>query len=422
MAKWRYCTGNPGGLANFFNGATEYAALMGELIIVGGDDKAARTVTLRGSYIFSDIYVRVTFNNAGGASTWTLHVNGINTSLSTSVPASTTGVFEDTSNTASVVDTDTVVIEFNQGGMHGDSTDMSVAAITCEETGGTGKNTIMNGGIGGIGDGVTLFTQWGGGRLLTGNDFSSRTKISNSYTVEEMSLHVIQNNISVACTQTFFNTAVATSLEISIPNDTTGDFFDLVNTVSVVDNDEVSIRLIVPVSSTGSDTFSRRVTGLSLSESIDKRHFSQVGSPSFAQDIAFNVTRYLAIEGDMIQNGIENNAKILAKIADLQIENYVAHVEDNTYNAAVTSFLRVNGSSSALGVSIPSSTSGQFEDLADTIILTATDEINHLIDTNAASFGDAFWHMVGFEQKPPDDMSYTVAPPVFERIVEVLAY
>jgi len=82
--------------------ATRYAAPSG--FLQQNLTEPETQLRVRGSYVLSNLYVRVSTNELAGNSTYRSRRNGVNGNLAVTVPGGATGVFEDNIHSDNLVD------------------------------------------------------------------------------------------------------------------------------------------------------------------------------------------------------------------------------------------------------------------------------------------------------------------------------
>ncbi len=191
--------------------------------------------TMRQSGTFSNLRLYVSANTRNGACTMTLRKNGADTALVVTVPATTTGEFEDTTHSVSVVDGDTVCLYGPRGGTTG--------SITCKlvQMDFSGNRILIGGQLPGnvlYGNQRQPLEGW----TISSNTTEARAQSPalGTLTLQNLSLRVATNTRNGDTTFVIRKGGVSDALTITIPAATTGLFEDTANTVSVVATDLIN--------------------------------------------------------------------------------------------------------------------------------------------------------------------------------------
>ena len=183
--------------------------------------------TMRASLTLSNLRLFVSANSITAASTYVLRKNQANGNMSVSIPASTTGAFEDTVNTDAVVSGDEINTLLTTGAGHGgisitvNSSTMKssspVAHLGCAQPGTTGV----------FANNIAYFPI--SGRIATQDTFTeadTKVKTRTSFTAADLMVNINSNTVDGASTVTLRKNGAATALSVSIPASTSGIFED----------------------------------------------------------------------------------------------------------------------------------------------------------------------------------------------------
>jgi len=184
-------------------------------------------------------------NDDASAETFTTRINGAPGNISISVPATTTGFFEDTTNTDAIAANDLVNLHFTgtgTGPLGAIGYNLNFVNVQLD-----GSTSIAL--VGGLVSGGTLST--GLTRYVSIFGFEHDTAeataqfVLRSYkTVSKMWFKVLTNATTGASTLTFRKNSADTSITASIPTATTGTFTDDSHTVDLAPTDRVDFQLI----------------------------------------------------------------------------------------------------------------------------------------------------------------------------------
>lgn len=184
----------------------------------------------------SGLGARVGVNGRATATTVRLRKNGANANQVVTITASTTGWFEDVTNSDVFVANDRAALSVTTGtgtGMVGIYT-VTTALVTTDGRGvlGAGSGNPTN-----IGPGVTGYSALVGLSHNHPTEAEDQTRIGATLLLRDMQLKVPTNTITAASTVTLRKNAVDTALTISVPASTTGSFSNATDAVAVVDGD-----------------------------------------------------------------------------------------------------------------------------------------------------------------------------------------
>lgn len=327
--------------------------------------ESTRQVTVRTAGTTSKLAIMVVSNDRG-ASTLRLRKNTANGNQSASITASTTGTFEDASNTDALVATDVFNYQLVTGA--GGSV-FNFNAISHLFDSGTNTSQRMvvhvNGAIGNNEDFPVSGQQ--SGSAIAGN----QVKIyGNGGTFKNLAVLVATNTRDADCTATLQKGAVNQTLTVTIPTTTTGLFEDTTHTDAAVNGDLFSIRTVRP-GTTGAVT----VQYMALDFETTDRTFllpsfgttTPVAAATVFYGISFSNTVSAAAEADA-----QSQARMSYTLTNLRV-----FVATNTITANSTFNLRKNGADGNLTVSITASTGGAFEDVTHSDSAIATDLLNY---------------------------------------------
>lgn len=202
------------------NASTVWSPLHGRLLASTAEDRAQ--VTCRRATTLSRLRVYVAANAASGTSTVKVRVNGADGNESVSISASSTGEFEDTSNTDSVAVGDEVDLQFAAGG----SGAITFALAQTESSDGVMAASCLSTSF----SGTTIYGLIGGG-TASATDQSTTAK-STQMRLANLFVSASANTRSVA-TSVALRKNGSSVISLSVPANTTGFFEDTSNEVSV---------------------------------------------------------------------------------------------------------------------------------------------------------------------------------------------
>lgn len=348
------------------------AAPLGNINFSTGTDNI---YTARSAGTFSNLYYRVVSNNRG-ASTFRVRVNGANGNLLISVGASTTGEFEDNTNT----DTVSVGDEVNLQEVIGAGGTTYISTV-CNCLFNATTNTVLRFGAtdhDNVSTASTTFFYSIGGRISTSNATAStqQVELKTAGTIRNMGCRVLTNARTTSTAVGLYINAGVGNCLITCTASTTGTFEDTVNSDSVSVDDDICFYI-----TTGTGTGNFRVAQGIWGEMETTNDKWQIfaGQAGGNPESTFNAaaTHYLAF-GGQISNDFttETDTSIDAQLP-FTASNLQIRLSANTATNDSTLRLRKNQASANQVVTITGLTSGLFQDTSNNDSIIATDEINY---------------------------------------------
>lgn len=358
-------------------GGTRYWANAGDLTT-----EAYRQIDWAVAGTFSNLRVRVTVNAATASSSVTLRKNGADTALTLTVGAGQTGVFEDATNSVSVVAGDDVHNQIIVGTGGDISVDLVASLFT---------NT----------DGVFCFQQTCAavsltvasqtaymvinGRLASGQTGESNQQelIRSSIVASRFQMHVSAN---ARTTNTTFRTRVNTAngaQSVVVGSGQTGRFVDTTNTDTLVDSDLYCFQY---VTGTGTQTLTVHMLAVGFQTATNWQELI-VGNAAGLPYTNNDETIFLKPVGDLgftTPVTDETNRKMaLDKIT--AVSNLRIRLNANARAVTQTCTLRKNGADTSQTVSIGASQTGTFEDTSTVTDVDVADEIAIAVATGVSA-------------------------------------
>jgi hypothetical protein len=213
--------------------------------IIGPNNTATETnaqVRMPTAGTFKNLYLKMFLNNSNAIETVKSRINGINGNLVVSVPAATTGAYEDTSNTDTITENDLVAWAISQNGT-GSFWFTHIISANLETT----NNNFMFGG--GEAGGTLTVVNSGNTRYFINFELETletdiQTRIFNSHKLSKLWVRINTNATSSSSTFNLRKNQADTALSITIPSGTTGIFTDDSHDVLVESGDEIAMRLV----------------------------------------------------------------------------------------------------------------------------------------------------------------------------------
>lgn len=343
----------------------------------------------RDTYTLSKLYVRVIANTitAGSNTTVSSRKNAVDGNQSVSINGGTTGAFTDSVNTDSLANGDlfqTKVVTPNAG----TSITFSVMSYILSTT----SNTTPILGCVGVQTLNTASTRYEGiAGFLANNDIESNTYYTFRVAsiLSNLRCRLYTNSITATTTLKTKNGANYYNQSISIPASTTGFFEDTVNTDSVSVGGDVHFEIV-----TGATGTSQIWSLIQMKSSSAGRQIAAMEPAGVGQ--TGGTTRYAAAEGFLYPVATEANTQMTAR-ASFTAKNMYLNIPSNGVAGSSTFTLRKDTASSALTVSVPASTTGQFEDQTHTVSFVADSLINWQAIAGGASGTYIYITCIGFE-------------------------
>ena len=352
----------------------------GQFSTLDGTESPDRETLVDAAYTGVTIRINVSANTNDANDAISLRVNQATSALSASITANTTGEFSDTASVA-IVSGDDVAINLDITGDLGHDDSITIDWWTFGYTG-TGDST------------------W-----ISSPNFPSSHSASNRYpvigrnagsssepwlpavditTIDNARAVVTQNNAD-ARTLSFQVNGAGSGLSISIPANTTGLLSDTANSDTAVADDDLDWRLGAGASMTGDTT---TVFSVSCRSSVDA--YTTIASYNGTIN-ANGVTRYFGAvpQNSTAPTATEADVQVPAEV-DETVDRGAIGVNSNSYTAANTFTFRNTGVDTDIVVSVPSGTTGVFQDTVNSHTLAAADDINWKL-VAGASAGTLVW-------------------------------
>lgn len=389
MPVWLHLTGTGDPVA--LGPGTLYPAISGATYLWGTEDRAQ--VVVRDSYTLAKLFVRVSSNTLDGSTTVRSRKNGANGNQSVSIGAGATGTFEDTTNSDSLVSGDLVAVQIVRGGTSG-SIYLTIISFILEHATDDVPIEVAHGLLYVVSP-ATNYHNLGGALAATTIESRTQYRLRVGGTASDIRIYVYENGINADTIFRLRKNGANASPAVTIPAKTTGAFEDTVNTESFVAGDLLNYQTVV--GGHGGD----------IRASLAQMKLAATGRiitmgrpvPSMIYD---DQVRYAPLEcstnNSDWETTTESKVQVKARIT-MEAAKFYLRCSTNTLDAACTFVLRRNGATSSLGVSIGAGLTGEFEDTTDTVSISATDLLNFMHDTSAATtYGYIVVQYVGIQQ------------------------
>lgn len=323
---------------------------------------------------FRNLHVVVPTNNRTTSVTVATAVGGVAGAQAVTIPATTTGIFEDTSNTDTVTagqDWGYIVTKTTaSAGTEAVATEVSVVYTTGVLT--SRPSLPMPGGD---------LTSFGTTRYFSIMGYGGTSTISST-TESEVTfytpcageyrnghLRVSANTCNGSTVVTFRKNAAGTALTFTVPATTTGTFEDTTNSVSVAIGDLVAWEYAAAGSS-GSVT--KRLHSVDFTSAGDEWFTGAYGAGTGnSVTLPVSATRYARVGGE---NAVESTESVVQTYARLNLTATGIGIKvGSTNHGACTMTFRKAGADTALTVNIPANTAGWHVATGGTVELTPSD-------------------------------------------------
>jgi hypothetical protein len=323
---------------------------------------------------FSKARIYLTLNNATSASTLTLKKNGSNANITASLTALTTGIFEDAVNSDSISAGDTYYYSLINGG--GGTVVPSYIQIVFVASSDTSKRYSSSGSaLAGVSTTVyfTIANLRGNAGSLT-SETTQRTKSRGSGTLKNLFVFISTNTRTTTTTIKSRKNAADGNLTVSVGSTTTGIFEDTTNSDTIAIDDIIDWAIVL-----GSDGSHNLVIDEIASDIITSD--STYLFLSKATVTLFTATSYSSIGGlitggatrsteDPAKNKFNNSGGTLSKLS--------VQIATNSFSTTSSCTTRINGSNGNLTVSIPTVSTGFFDDTTNSDTIAINDDVNYI--------------------------------------------
>ena len=357
-------------------GSTQYWCVANGPFVPAAENQ--REITSRTAGTYSKLYVRVITNTASASSSVTFRKNQAGTAMTLSIPAATTGEFEDTTNEVSVVAGDEVAFESVSGGT-GTITFSLISVIFDSDT---NSNAVSRLGPEGqtMATASTTFFHAITGDRTTGatTEANMETTLKKAGTAKNAFFFINTNGRSTDTVLTLRKNGTNTAITTTVAAGVSGIVEDTTHTVSYAIDDEICWAFTL-----GTGTGNFQLTTIALEyENTSREGLILAGAISAHEGQNVNLTRYFPVGGAHLIDTTEANNQIKARHA-FTISGLSIKLIANTVTAASSFTLRKNAADTALVVSITASTTGVFSNTANSVTFTDSDQISLELTTGA---------------------------------------
>ena len=354
--------------SSFAAAATRYAA-----VGVGGSHNNATEVqtqiTHRVAGTFNLLYAKLLTNTRNGATTIRFRVNGANGNQVLSIGSSTSGEFEDNSNSDTIIATDEVSYSNDVAGSSG-SVVVHLLSCVFDASSNTAYRFVSGGSISFSTASVTRY-QTAAGRLVdTSTEAESKLRIRQSITAKNLYTYINSNARTTTTTFRTRKNGANGGQSLSVTSSATGVFEDTVNSDTLADGDDFNYSR---TTSTGTGSIAYFIISTVMESSDDK--FCLMAGNTGSGAMGFGTTLYDGV-GGKIPNGATESDQSHESNIDFTASKLGVYIRNNTINGATSVTFRKNSTDQSLTLSVTASTSGLFEDTSNSCSVSLGDEID----------------------------------------------
>lgn len=367
--------------------------------VSNGDDTEARSkIRFRTAGTFSNGGVFASSNSSNGSTVATLRVNGVNSSLTMTMTASTTGLFQDNTHNVAISAGDDVNWQYVFNGGSGNLVKIQNIFCGFQASSGTMQKLACTGiNIISATPQFHSFNQNGGAGIVVEANVSVLFRTAG--TLKNGYINVTSNTQTGTCTWRSRVNSGNGNIIIAVGAGATGVFEDTANSDVISSGDLVNFSL-----SGGDGTHNIAANPCAFEFVTTNLKFPLIsGNPNTTgTTISAGTTVYQCLCNQFSSSSTTEANFQMAAPEQIDVSNLWCDIVTNGGTTNGTVDLRVAGASSALTVSITALTTGTFEDATHTVTVPSGSLINLRIVTGATAatiFGDA--GVVGLGQAAP---------------------
>lgn len=226
-------------------------------------------------------------------------------------------------------------------------------------------------------------------------------RVKSPGTFSRLKVYITSNTCNGTQVVTIMKGGVATSMALTVPAATTGDFEDSVNSVASVANDTFEYRYV-----TGGTSGTCQVKTVSCA--FDATTNTVQHWQTTQGDHGTTTTKYQSLSGSGLSGYVPENVARCRIRAVGTLRNSYVYVSSNGRTTAATVFtLRIFGASSTVTMSIPASGTGFFENATSTASVSTGQPCNWMIASTAV--GTLVYRYIGLEFITTDNSSNLLA-------------
>ena len=335
---------------------------------------------VRDTFTASKLFVPITGNGLTSASTVYTRKGAVNGALTVSIGAGASGIFEDTTHSDSLVAGNLYNYRVVTGAGAGQLLFFSIIAVALAHA--TLREQILvtnNPYDSSIGFGETKYWSLNGGTTPNASDAYAQLTARFSGTLSKLRIYLKTNTINGASTFRTRKNAGNGTQSVSVTASTTGAFEDTSNSDSFVSGDTLNTQFVAGGSSGSAIQTNQQVM-------VASGHFHFAGG---LMSVSGAGTRYYVFAGSLDIASTESIAQITSRISTTR-RNLFANVTANTRNGASAVTTRKNTANGNLTLSIPSTTTGVFEDIVHLDAIVSGDVLDTAVVTAGTTGSTSF--------------------------------
>jgi hypothetical protein len=333
---------------------------------------------MRDGGVLSHLYAMISANTLNSDATLKTRKNAGAAAQTATITASTSGSFEDITNTDTV--TAAEKWNYNYVGIAGtgSTTLDTFASLFAATTNTVTKSNCMVAGSYTVASTPSFLPVGGRQPASITTEANEKSRMRKAGTMTNLMANVITNSRAQASTVTGRLNGANGALTKSITGSTTGFFEDTVNSDTIAVGNDYGLSV---VTGTGTGTLALRPYAVSF---VSTASFGMVvGGTSASTTQLVNITRFYKYGSDNVASSTENNTvKIKARDA-FTLSQLTIFVNTNTVTADSTLTSRKNAGAGSLTATITNATTGVFSDTTNTEVDVSTDLINTQLVTGA---------------------------------------
>lgn len=313
----------------------------------------------------------------------TIRNNGADSAVLITIPFGVTGTYSDIVNTTTVAATNNFSVQFTYGATGSGTVGYSAISVVADYTGAETITVFQNCTVTAVSSG-TRYHGIAGYGVNTTTEAQMQTKIPKAGTLKNGVIRITSNTRNGTTVYTLRKNSADTALTTTVPATTSGTFKDTTHFISIAANDLVAWKSVLG-GSTGSVT--PQSTHIEYENSADEFITVTESAVAYSYTASVEATYYAFLAGTSAQALTEAWSKIKFGMDDYNANSMRLYVITNARAVISTVTLRKNGADTALTVSIPASTTGQFSDTVNSVTVTTDDELNLKVYSPAAASG-----------------------------------
>ena len=352
---------------------TSYPVLLGNYSLFRSASEAGANIVWRSDGVLSNLYINILTNDRA-ASTFRTRKGTADANIAVSITGSTTGKFEDTSNTDTVTAGDNWHAKIVTGA-GGTVFTYNVNSVLFAAT----TNTVHKIGCGFTDISLASTTEFSPfyGRSVTPQAADSNVGMTmrTAGTLAKLGVQVgINSRTTTSTLRSRVNSAFGAQT-ISIAGGTTGNVEDTTNSDTIASGDLINWSM---TTGTGTELIEPNSTHVEFTTTNSLQQYVAGIAVGLAQTAG--LTRYYPFQGRLLENATESNVVAETNLA-FTASLLQCNISANTIVLDSTLTLRKNSAPGNQVVTITALTTGIFQDTVNTDSIVATDTLDYQIVT-----------------------------------------